>query len=96
MCMRLLQLDRFKAHLQTKPNSSILVLTITSILAFSYNVVHTFMIQEVTAVGTTVIGEVKIVGLILLSYLMLGKVVHAIAANGRVSVDCCIFYCPNG
>ena len=54
------------------------------------------MIQEVTAVGTTVIGEVKIVGLILLSYLMLGKVVHAIAANGRVSVDCCIFYCPNG
>ena len=55
----------------------LLVLLCSSIVALSYNVVHSLMIQKTSAVTTTVLGEVKIVGLLLLSALLLGK--HAVA-----------------
>lgn len=40
--------------------------------ALGYNVVHYLMIQRTSAVTTTVLGEIKIVGLLLLSALLLG------------------------
>lgn len=40
--------------------------------ALAYNVVHYLMIQRTSAVTTTVLGEIKIVGLLLLSALLLG------------------------
>jgi drug/metabolite transporter (DMT)-like permease len=45
----------------------------TSAVALSYNVVHSLMIQQTSAVTTTVLGEVKIVGLMVLSYALLGE-----------------------
>ena len=45
----------------------------TSAVALSYNVVHSLMIQRTSAVTTTVLGEAKIVGLLLLSYVILGE-----------------------
>ncbi len=40
--------------------------------ALAYNVVHYLMIQRTSAVTTTVLGEIKIIGLLLLSSLLLG------------------------
>ena len=44
----------------------------TSVIALSYNVVHSLMIQQTSAVTTTVIGQAKIIGLLVLSALLLG------------------------
>ena len=49
------------------------IILVGSINALSYNVVHYLMIQMTSAVTTTVLGEVKIIGLLLLSVLLLGK-----------------------
>lgn len=49
------------------------IILIGSINALCYNVVHYLMIQMTSAVTTTVLGEVKIVGLLLLSIMLLGK-----------------------
>jgi hypothetical protein len=55
------------------PNGSFqLLLLLGSINALAYNVVHYLMIQRTSAVTTTVLGEVKIIGLLLLSALLLG------------------------
>lgn len=51
----------------------LLVLVCSSIVALTYNVVHSLMIQKTSAVTTTVLGEIKIVGLLLLSALLLGE-----------------------
>ena len=49
------------------------MLLCSSIVALSYNVIHSIMIQKTSAVTTTVLGEIKIVGLLLLSALLLGQ-----------------------
>ena len=49
------------------------IILIGSINALCYNVVHYLMIQMTSAVTTTVLGEIKIVGLLLLSIMLLGK-----------------------
>ena len=49
------------------------IILVGSINALSYNVVHYLMIQMTSAVTTTVLGEVKIIGLLLLSVLLLGR-----------------------
>lgn len=41
--------------------------------ALAYNVVHYLMIQRTSAVTTTVLGEIKIVGLLMLSAVLLGE-----------------------
>ena len=46
----------------------------TSAIALTYNVVHSIMIQQTSAVTTTVIGQAKIIGLLILSALLLGGV----------------------
>jgi hypothetical protein len=42
-------------------------------MALAYNLVHQLMIKNVSAVATTVLGEVKIVALLLLSATLLGE-----------------------
>lgn len=49
------------------------IILVGSVNALSYNVVHYLMIQMTSAVTTTVLGEVKIIGLLVLSVLLLGK-----------------------
>lgn len=51
----------------------LLILLGSSVVAFSYNMVHFMTIQKTSAVTTTVIGEVKVIGLLLLSALVLGE-----------------------
>lgn len=45
----------------------------TSVIALSYNLVHVAMIKRTTAVTTTVLGEIKVVGIMLLSASLLGE-----------------------
>ena len=52
------------------------IIIATSAVALSYNVVHSMMIQQTSAVTTTVLGEAKIVGLMLLSYVILGGLLY--------------------
>jgi drug/metabolite transporter (DMT)-like permease len=49
------------------------VMALSSVMAVSYNLTHATMIKRMSAVTTTVVGEVKIVGLLLLSALLLGE-----------------------
>lgn len=50
-----------------------MIMTITSINALAYNMIHSLMIKKTSAVTTTVLGELKIVGLLVLSALLLGE-----------------------
>ncbi len=50
-----------------------LVLLCSSAIALLYNVVHALMIKKTSAVTVTVLGEVKVVGLLILSAILLGK-----------------------
>lgn len=68
-----LQRQRFSLYYVEHSTGVLLVLVCSSIVALSYNVVHSLMIQKTSAVTTTVLGEIKIVGLLLLSALLLGK-----------------------
>ena len=49
------------------------VVVITCSIALCYNLVHSLMIQQTSAVTTTVLGEIKIVGLMVASYIFLGE-----------------------
>jgi uncharacterized membrane protein len=49
-----------------------LLMTMSSLVALLYNVIHSLMILHTSAVATTVIGEAKIIGLLILSYFLLG------------------------
>lgn len=45
----------------------------TSAIALTYNIVHSLVIQQTSAVTTTVIGQAKIIGLLMLSAILLGE-----------------------
>lgn len=45
----------------------------TSVVALVYNVVHSGLIHKTSAVTVTVLGELKICGILLLSAWLLGK-----------------------
>lgn len=64
----------------------LLVLLCSSIVALSYNVIHSLMIQKTSAVTTTVLGEVKIVGLLILSALLLGKLVVPTCTHCNIQI----------
>ena len=57
----------------------------TSVLALAYNIVHSFVIQHTSAVTTTVLGEVKIIGLVVLSYVLFEE---SKAFTIKMSVGC--------
>lgn len=46
---------------------------LSSVNAVTYNLVHSLMIKRSSAVTTTVLGEIKIVGLLILSALILDE-----------------------
>ena len=68
-----MQSRQFAVYWVDHSTGVLLVLVCSSIVALSYNVIHSLMIQKTSAVTTTVLGEVKIVGLLLLSALLLGQ-----------------------
>ncbi len=73
MCVWELQYTQFvTVYLPTHQYETYAIVCVTSVVALSYNVVHSLMIQQTSAVTTTVLGEAKIVGLMLLSYVLLG------------------------
>ena len=51
----------------------ILVLLCSSVTALAYNIIHSMVIHRTSAVTTTVIGQIKIVALIVLSAVLLGE-----------------------
>ncbi|KAL0042115.1 hypothetical protein WJX77_003727 [Trebouxia sp. C0004] len=64
---------RFMTYSQGQSMIVTAIILVGSVNALSYNVVHYLMIQMTSAVTTTVLGEVKIVGLLALSVLLLGE-----------------------
>lgn len=60
-------------YLPRNRQSAGLVLGLTSLNALAYNMVHSLMIKRTSATTTTVLGMVKIVGLLLLSAFLLGE-----------------------
>lgn len=53
--------------------TSSLIMVVSSVAAVCYNLAHASMIKHITAVATTVIGQIKIVILLVLSAFMLGE-----------------------
>ena len=68
-----LQSSQFMEYSQGQNVKVAGIILIGSINALCYNVIHYLMIQMTSAVTTTVLGEIKIVGLLLLSIMLLGK-----------------------
>lgn len=61
------ELSAFKMYLTSNFGNSLAIMLLSSVNAVSYNVVHSLMIQKSSSVMTTVLGEIKIVGLLFLS-----------------------------
>ena len=68
-----LQKHKFAAYYRDHTQGVWAIMVVTSINALAYNMVHSLMIKKTSAVTTTVLGEVKIVGLLVLSAMFLGK-----------------------
>ena len=68
-----MQLPRFLEYHQANSMDTYAIILSTSVIALTYNIVHSLMIQQTSAVTTTVIGEAKIIGLLILSYVLLGE-----------------------
>mmetsp|Transcript_27647 Transcript_27647/g.65652 ORF Transcript_27647/g.65652 Transcript_27647/m.65652 type:complete len:373 (-) Transcript_27647:81-1199(-) len=67
------ELQGFQDYWTGHKNGVTGVLLAGSINAVLYNVVHYLMIQRISSTGTTVVGQVKIIGLLLLSSAFLGE-----------------------
>lgn len=67
------QMADFRHYFDGNKVGASYVLVLTSVNALSYNLVHSQMIKRTSAVTTTVLGMVKIVGLLLLSAMLLGE-----------------------
>lgn len=68
-----LQSAQFREYAMENSAGVALVLLCSSAIALLYNVVHAAMIKRTSAVTVTVLGEVKVVGLLILSAILLGK-----------------------
>lgn len=66
-------MKRFEGYRGEHQGDVVGIIIATSAVALSYNVVHSLMIQQTSAVTTTVLGEAKIIGLMVLSYVVLGE-----------------------
>ncbi len=75
-----MQSAQFMTYSQGQSMIVTAIILVGSVNALSYNVVHYLMIQMTSAVTTTVLGEVKIVGLLVLSVLLLGKLCSKVSA----------------
>jgi len=68
-----LQSAQFREYAMENSAGVALVLLCSSAIALLYNVVHALMIKKTSAVTVTVLGEVKVIGLLILSAILLGK-----------------------
>ena len=55
-------------------HETLLVVGATSILALLYNIVHAGLIHKLSATTVTVLGEAKVIGILLMSAWLLGMV----------------------
>lgn len=67
------EIEGFQQYFRDNRDSTILILLASSSIALMYNIVHSWMIKECSAVTTTVLGEIKIVGLLISSSVILGE-----------------------
>ena len=67
-----LQRAKFYDYYPEHNQGVLLIMLVSSINAVCYNMIHSLMIKKTSAVTTTVLGEIKIVGLLLLSAMLLG------------------------
>lgn len=67
------ELAAFKIYLADNFGNVLGIMLLSSINAVTYNLVHSLMIKRSSAVTTTVLGEIKIVGLLILSALILDE-----------------------
>ncbi|KAK9906462.1 hypothetical protein WJX75_002209 [Coccomyxa subellipsoidea] len=65
--------QRIQEYMVINGRDVYILVALSSMLALSYNIVHSLMILHTSAVATTVIGEAKIIGLLILSYFILGE-----------------------
>ena len=66
------QHEHFRAYYPAHRRSAQAILLASSALALCYNLAHSLMIKRISAVATTVVGEFKILALLLLSAFLLG------------------------
>jgi drug/metabolite transporter (DMT)-like permease len=67
------ELSQLASYYSENSHGVAAVLVASSVNAVCYNLVHSAMIKRTSAVTTTVLGELKIVGLLVLSALLLGE-----------------------
>ncbi|GAB4821694.1 hypothetical protein N2152v2_008740 [Parachlorella kessleri] len=79
------ELQHFSVYAAAHGSSVTLIILVSSVNALAYNIMHYLMIQKTSAVATTVVGEVKIVGLMILSALLLGE---GRQFTGKMTVGC--------
>ena len=68
----MLQHNRFQLYWAGHKVETILVICSTCAVALMYNVIHAALIQKTSAITVTVLGEIKIIGILLLSAWILG------------------------
>ena len=66
------QRERFLAYLPSHTSGVAFIMLASSVNAVCYNLVHSSLIKRTSAVTATVLGEIKIVGLLILSTFLLG------------------------
>lgn len=67
-----MQLDAFSAYWPANRQIAAAIMLLSSLVAVCYNLAHSLMIKHISAVATTVVGEFKILALIVLSAFLLG------------------------
>lgn len=67
------ELDRFRDYYLVHSSDVTGIMLASCVTAVCYNMVHSLMIKRTSAVSTTVIGEIKIVALLVLSAVLLGE-----------------------
>lgn len=68
-----MELDAFRVYFAEHFNDVLGIILLSSVNAVTYNLVHSLMIKRSSAVTTTVLGEIKFVGLLILSALILDE-----------------------
>jgi drug/metabolite transporter (DMT)-like permease len=67
------QRDAFHAYWPAHRSAALRLMLLSSAVALCYNLAHSLMIRRISAVATTVVGEFKILALLLLSAFLLGE-----------------------
>lgn len=67
-----------------------LLLVLSSIAALLYNIIHALLIRQTSAVTTTVIGQIKIVGLVLCAAFILGNFLQTVKMAFVIAMYVCL------